>query len=113
MSCIQTLADTPADSELRFKSRAVLPGYAKYLREVGPAVNVILGAKYDVELSSRYGGAGEEDSSPAEALLERIGATITLSGRYVVPPSMTRHSRCPCSVPTELLCMQDSEPRSA
>lgn len=80
---VQTLADTPADSELRFKSRAVLPGYAKYLREVGPAVNAILtdqGLDYDAQLSSRYGGAGE-DTSPAEVLLERIGATITLSGR--------------------------------
>lgn len=81
--CEQTLADSPAESELRFKSRAVLPGYAKYLREVGPAVNVILndqGLDYDAQLSSRYGGAGE-DTSPAEALLERIGETITLSGR--------------------------------
>lgn len=86
VSCEQTLADSPAESELRFKSRAVLPGYAKYLREVGPAVKVILdsqGLDYDAQLSSRYGGAGD-DISPAEALLERIGATITLSGRYVI-----------------------------
>lgn len=59
----------------------MLPGYAKYLRDVGPAVNVVLGGNYDAQLSSRYGGTGE-DSSKAEALLERIGATITLSGRW-------------------------------
>jgi hypothetical protein len=80
---MQALADSPADSALRFKSRAVLPGYAKYLREVGPAVNVILGVNYDKELSTRYGGVGE-DISPAEVVLERIGKTITLSGRYVI-----------------------------
>lgn len=101
LKSIQTLADSKADSELRFKSRAVLPGYAKYLRDVGPAVNVILGGNYNAQLSSRYGGTGE-DSSKAEALLERIGATITLSGRTVSPEALEPGSKVASSASESL-----------
>jgi hypothetical protein len=80
---MQALADTPIDSELRFKSRASLPSYAKRLRDVGPAVNVLItsqGLQYTDTFSSTYGGEGS-GSSPADQLLRSIGNTITLSGR--------------------------------
>lgn len=80
---VQELADSPADSELRFRSRALLPGYAKRLREVGPAVSTLISADglLDVsQISSRYGGDAE-GPTPADELLKCIGATITISGR--------------------------------
>jgi hypothetical protein len=81
----QALADTPIDSEERFKSRALLPAMAKRLREVGPAVNVLISNNGLIDtslISSRYGGEGSE-KAPADIVLQRIGSTITISGRYV------------------------------
>lgn len=80
---VQELADSPADSELRFRSRALLPGYAKRLREVGPAVSTLISADGLLDtsqISSRYGGEAE-GATPADELLKCIGATITISGR--------------------------------
>jgi len=84
LDALQELADTPEDSELRFRSRALLPGYAKRLREVGPAVTTLLstdGLLDTSQISSRYGGEAE-GSTPADELFQCIGATITISGRY-------------------------------
>ena len=80
---LQALADTQLDSEERFRARAALPGMAKRLRELGPAVAKVvdtLGGSDEAAFSSRYGGEATS-LSPAEAVYKSIGTTITISGR--------------------------------
>lgn len=79
----QDLANTPLDSPERFKARALLPGMAKRLRDLGPAVGAVidvLGATDHDQLSSRYGGDATS-ASKSEAVYQSIGKTITISGR--------------------------------
>jgi hypothetical protein len=80
---LQALANTPLDSPERFKARALLPGMAKRLRDLGPAVGAVievLGATDSTQLSSRYGGESTS-TSKSEAVYQSIGKTITISGR--------------------------------
>lgn len=95
---MQALADTPLDSQLRFKSRAILPSYAKRLRDVGPAVNALIesqGIQFSEALSSKYGGAGAA-TAPADLLLQSIGSSITLSGRCCTGRESNAHLNFAC-----------------
>jgi hypothetical protein len=84
-STLQELANTPVDSEERFRARALLPGMAGRLRAVGPSIGALLpalGETDDAALTARYGGEATTES-PAEAVYRAIGRTITISGRCV------------------------------
>ena len=84
LTIVQKLADTPLDSRERFQSRALLPGMAKRLRLVGPAVGVVieevLGQSDQDVLPEGYGGKANKTTA-AEQVYNTIGNTITLSGR--------------------------------
>jgi hypothetical protein len=81
---MQTLANTPLDSRERIKARALLPGKAKRLRLVGPAVGVVvsdvLGQSDKDVLPEEYGGTARTANAATE-VYNTIGNTITLSGR--------------------------------
>ncbi len=60
----QALAKTPQDSEERFRARALWPGYAKRLRDAGPATpvvaRIVAGASDKEEtISALYGGKAD------------------------------------------------------
>eukprot|EP00892_Ulva_mutabilis_P002477 jgi/Ulvmu1/1222/UM109_0020.1 len=113
LKTVQELADTPADSELRFRSRALLPGYAKRLRDVGPAVSTLLstdGLLDTTQISSRYGGEAE-GITPADELLKCIGATITISGRTLKPEPLEPGSQVATASRDAVLLFLESVPQ--
>ncbi len=62
---IASLASTAQDSQERFEARKLWPGFAKRLRDVGPAAPIIAalvtGAKdSEATLSETYGGKSQE-----------------------------------------------------
>ncbi|KAK9842800.1 hypothetical protein WJX74_002574 [Apatococcus lobatus] len=83
---LSKLAATPADSQERFRARAILPGMAKRLREVGPAAPIVAAAVSgnlrEAGVSKRYGGqAGLQGAT--DAVYQGIGSVITISGRTI------------------------------
>ena len=83
LKVVQALADTPATSKARFKARALLPGLAKRLRPVGPAVAVIvkeLGTSEDQAFTQKFGGAAQTEGA-ADLVYQAVGQVITISGR--------------------------------
>jgi hypothetical protein len=82
---LAALAATPLDSEQRFRSRYLLPGYAKYLREVAtsaPVIEEALSGDVEATLSEKYGGKGL-DSGLTDPVYEAIGRVLTISGRTI------------------------------
>jgi len=86
------LAVTPVDSAERFAARTLWPGFAKRLRDVGPAAPVVAsvasGGDKDKEasLSELYGGTASSDEvAPVDAVYAGIGKVLTISGRTIRP----------------------------
>lgn len=79
------LAATPLDSEERFKSRYLLPAYAKRLREVAasaPVLSQSIAGDKESTLSEKYGGTGQ-GSTLTDPVFESLGKILTISGRTI------------------------------
>lgn len=90
---LEALASTPMDSDERFHSRALLPGMAARLRDVGeaaPLVARLITGSTDKEetLSSYYGGKAEDGAAITDQVYFSLGRVLTISGRTIRPEAL-------------------------
>lgn len=82
------LAATPLDSEIRFKSRFILPALASRLRPVGAATPVVAQvvtgtSNKEATLGTYYGGQASTGSQATDKVYDAMGRVLTISGRTI------------------------------
>ena len=89
---LQEIASSPPDSDLRFHTRALLPGFAKRLRAVGQAAPVVAalatGADRNAVISAAFGGDSASADSPAESVFVAVGSILNYSGSGLQPDAL-------------------------